>query len=102
MQSIITDNRDQIIELCKTHHVRRLSAFGSAVRDDFDPERSDVDLLIEFEALPFPSSLENKRDLDEKLVRLLMRLVDLIPEGSIDNPFLLREINADRKLLYAA
>jgi len=26
--------------------------FGSAVRDDFDPARSDVDLLVEFEALP--------------------------------------------------
>jgi predicted nucleotidyltransferase len=27
--------------------VRRLSFFGSVVRDDFDPERSDVDVLVE-------------------------------------------------------
>ncbi len=48
MQPIITENREKIAELCQTHHVRRLSVFGSAVRDDFDPERSDVDLLVEF------------------------------------------------------
>jgi predicted nucleotidyltransferase len=49
MQSIITENREKIGELCRTHHVRLLSVFGSAVREDFDPERSDADLLVEFE-----------------------------------------------------
>ena len=102
MQAIITENREKIIELCRTHHVRRLSAFGSAVREDFDPERSDVDLLVEFDALPYPDSLQNRLELEEMLVRLLARPVDLIRDGSIENPYLLREINADRKLLYAA
>lgn len=101
MQPIITENRDSIIKLCETHHVRRLSAFGSAVREDFTP-MSDVDLLVEFDELPFPKSLENRMDLEESLVRLFARPVDLIKEGTIANPYLLREINADRKLLYAA
>lgn len=34
---------------CKAHHVRRLSIFGSVLRDDFTPT-SDVDVLVEFEA----------------------------------------------------
>ena len=34
--------------LCRSHHVRRLSAFGSVLRSDFSPE-SDVDLLVEFQ-----------------------------------------------------
>ncbi len=33
---------------CHRHHIRRLSFFGSAVRDDFGPQ-SDVDVLVEFE-----------------------------------------------------
>ena len=33
---------------CRRHYVRRLSLFGSALRDDFGPE-SDLDILVEFE-----------------------------------------------------
>jgi uncharacterized protein len=33
---------------CQLHHIRRLSFFGSVVRDDFGPQ-SDVDVLVEFE-----------------------------------------------------
>jgi predicted nucleotidyltransferase len=34
---------------CKRHGVKRLSFFGSVLRDDFDPEKSDVDVLVEFD-----------------------------------------------------
>ncbi len=37
MQPFITASQSEIIDLRRTHHVRRLSVFGSAVRDDFDP-----------------------------------------------------------------
>jgi predicted nucleotidyltransferase/antitoxin component HigA of HigAB toxin-antitoxin module len=40
--------REQIGELCRRHHVRRLALFGSVLRDDFGPD-SDVDVLVEFE-----------------------------------------------------
>ena len=33
---------------CHRHHIRKLSLFGSALRDDFGPE-SDLDSLVEFE-----------------------------------------------------
>jgi len=33
---------------CQRHHIRRLSLFGSVLREDFGPE-SDVDILVEFE-----------------------------------------------------
>ncbi len=38
----------QIAEFCRRNHIRKLSLFGSAVRDDFRPD-SDVDVLVEFE-----------------------------------------------------
>lgn len=36
-------------DLCRRHHIRKLSAFGSVVRSDFRAD-SDIDLLVEFEA----------------------------------------------------
>lgn len=39
--------KDQIADFCRRHHIRRLSLFGSVIRDDFGPD-SDVDVLVEF------------------------------------------------------
>ncbi|PSB18610.1 nucleotidyltransferase [Phormidesmis priestleyi ULC007] len=38
----------KIAEFCQRHQIRRLSLFGSVLRDDFSPD-SDVDVLVEFE-----------------------------------------------------
>jgi len=40
--------QEQIAEFCRKHHIRKLSLFGSVLRDDFRPD-SDIDVLIEFE-----------------------------------------------------
>jgi len=40
-------NRDELARLCQRHGISKLSFFGSVLRDDFDPQRSDVDVLIE-------------------------------------------------------
>jgi len=40
-------NRQAIVDFCRTRGIRKLSLFGSVVRDDFDPVRSDVDVLVE-------------------------------------------------------
>ena len=42
-------DRDKIAEFCRARGIRKLSLFGSVLRDDFDPVRSDVDVLAEFE-----------------------------------------------------
>jgi len=39
--------KDQIAAFCKRHHIRKLSFFGSVLRDDFDSD-SDLDVLVEF------------------------------------------------------
>ena len=38
----------KIAEFCQRNRIRKLSLFGSVLRDDFGPE-SDVDVLVEFE-----------------------------------------------------
>lgn len=41
-------SQQAIAVFCRRNHIRRLSLFGSVLRDDFGPE-SDVDFLVEFE-----------------------------------------------------
>jgi predicted nucleotidyltransferase len=43
-------DREKIAEFCRMRGIRKLSLFGSVLRDDFDPARSDVDVLAEFRA----------------------------------------------------
>ncbi len=50
MTDAIEKNRDQIAALCQRFGVRRLEMFGSAASGSFDPERSDVDFLLDFGA----------------------------------------------------
>jgi len=41
-------SKELIAEFCRRHHIRRLSFFGSILREDFRTD-SDVDVLVEFE-----------------------------------------------------
>ena len=42
-------DREKVADFCRARGIRRLSLFGSVLRDDFDPAHSDVDVLAEFE-----------------------------------------------------
>ena len=44
----ISVDQEAVAQFCRSHHIRKLSLFGSVLRDDFGPE-SDVDLLVEFD-----------------------------------------------------
>jgi predicted nucleotidyltransferase len=101
MQPFIAEKREEIAELCRKHHVRRLSVFGSAVREDFDPERSDVDVLVAFTSLEFPGYTANLTSLRSGLESLWGREVDLIREGVIRNQYRLKSIEADKVEIYA-
>ncbi|UCG44498.1 MAG: nucleotidyltransferase domain-containing protein, partial [candidate division WOR-3 bacterium] len=48
MSARVEVDQERIAEFCRRHHIRRLSLFGSVLRDDFGPE-SDIDALVEFE-----------------------------------------------------
>lgn len=102
MQAFLEEKREEIAELCRTHHVLRLAVFGSAAREDFAPETSDVDILVKFAPLAEGRYSENFYDLEEQFSRLLGRDVDLIADGLIRNPFIQRAIERDQVQLYAA
>jgi predicted nucleotidyltransferase len=44
----ISFDRKRVAAFCRAHGIRRLCLFGSILREDFDPARSDVDVLAEF------------------------------------------------------
>ncbi|MBI4460026.1 MAG: nucleotidyltransferase domain-containing protein [Acidobacteria bacterium] len=44
----IRPEMERLAEICRRHHIRRLLAVGSVLREDFRPD-SDIDLLIEFD-----------------------------------------------------
>jgi len=48
MSSQIPVDHEKLAEFCRRHHVRKLSLFGSVLREDFRPD-SDVDVLVVFE-----------------------------------------------------
>ena len=101
MPPLINDNLEEIGKLCRLYGVRKLEVFGSILRSDFDPQRSDVDVLVEFEPR-VASSFANFLDLKEALERLLGRPVDLVELHAVRNRRLRHYIEQSRSPVYAA
>ena len=72
-------NHEQIASFCRKHHIRRLSFFGSVLRDDFGPE-SDVDVLVDFEG---PATSKRYFGVQFYLEDLLGCPVDLVTEKAL-------------------
>lgn len=100
--ALIDDHRDQISELCRSFGVRRLDVFGSAVREDFDPARSDVDFLVDFAHDEARNRFRDYFAFRDALARVLGRPVDLVMARALTNRYLEAAIDAERQLVYAA
>lgn len=102
MATVIDEKNADLIELAKRFGVQELYAFGSATRGDFEPGRSDVDFLVRFK----PCELHQRRrryfDLMFALEDLFGTRTDLIEIQAIKNPYFRREVEATRRLIYAA
>lgn len=102
MVALIDDNADALRQLCQAHHVVRLDVVGSATTDQFDPDRSDIDLLVEFGSMDGTSRFHNYFAFKRKVEALLDRPVDLIEPAGLTNPFVRKSIEMSRVNLYAA
>jgi predicted nucleotidyltransferase len=102
MHPLIEEKREQVDELCRKFKVRRLELFGSAAGGTFDPQRSDLDFLVEFLDLN-PAEYANAfLGLIEALEQLFRRPVDLVVPRSIENKYFRQSIDRNRTLVYAA
>lgn len=78
-------DRERLALFCRGHGVRKLSLFGSVLHGDFDPTRSDVDLLMEF--LPDRSPGWEFFRWSEELGKILKQKVDLHTPNSLSKYF---------------
>ena len=101
MVELIETQRERVAELCRRVGARRLDAFGSAVRDDFDPQTSDLDFLVEFDDLPPALYAAAYFELKEGLEAIFRRPVDLVTEPSLANPYFRARVTAERRSVYA-
>ena len=91
-------NRSQITDFCRKWKIKRMSLFGSVIRDDFRPD-SDVDVLIDF-ASDINWSSYDYFTLLEEIKELFQRRVDIAHEGTIRNPIKNRCIHEHMETIY--
>ena len=102
MVGVLQSRRGAIVDACARHRVARLEVFGSALRDDFKSDESDVDLLVEFEPMEPYARVEAYFGLLDELRHLLNRKVDLVMVGAVKNAYIAREIERTKQVFYAA
>ena len=80
---------------CAENGIRKLSLFGSVLRDDFEPD-SDIDVLVEFSDR---KSLMDIVGIEQELSDALEIKVDLLTEKSI-SPYLIDRIKREMVVIY--
>lgn len=90
---------DALRSFAERHGIRRLAAFGSVLRADFDDE-SDVDLLVEFEPGRTPGLL-GMAAMEIELGEMLDREVDLRTVNDLSRYFR-DDVASSARELYAA
>lgn len=102
MNAVIAAHQSDLTKLCQEFYVQRLELFGSALRDTFDPEVSDLDFLVEFEPLPADAYANAFFGFKEAVEKLFGRSVDLVVASAIRNPYFRQSVERGKALLYAA
>ena len=91
--------RPSIIALCEKHKVKWLFALGSVLTSRFT-EKSDIDLVVDFDKAKIEDYFSNYFDLKYALEKLLNRDINLLEEQAIRNPVLRRNIDRTKSLIY--
>ena len=95
---IVTIDRSKIASFCQRNHIKELSLFGSAIRDDFGLD-SDVDVLVEFEP-DAEIDLIQFSGMRLELIELFGREVDLVTKSSL-KPLIKDEVLSSCEVVYA-
>lgn len=99
MNPEISIPKPALAAFCRENGIRRLSVFGSALREDFGPE-SDIDLLVEFESEAQIGFMKLTR-MQRELATIINRKVDLVPEEGL-KPRIRTEALSGAEVIYAA
>jgi predicted nucleotidyltransferase len=94
---------DKIADFCQKWKITEFALFGSVLRDDFQQDRSDVDVLVSFDQ-DAHWTLFDLVDVEDSLSILFARKVDLIEKQSIEkslNYLRKKEILQSYRVIYA-
>ena len=92
-------DRASLNSICSEHMVDKLYLFGSAASESSHTE-SDIDLLVKFKPFDLSDYFKNYLDFKNSLQAFFKRDVDLIEEQSLSNPYLIRPIDQNKRLIY--
>ena len=94
MDQALADHLPEVAAICRRHRAARLDVFGSAARQAHGA--ADLDLLVEFEALPADAYADACFGLLADLEALLQRSVDPVMASAVRNPFVRATIERSR------
>jgi predicted nucleotidyltransferase len=90
-------DHEKIAAFCRARGIHRLCLFGSVLRDDFDPDSSDVDVLAEFNPGALKGVGFRYMRYGEDLSRILGRKVDFC---SRLNPYIENRVKQEAIPIY--
>jgi uncharacterized protein len=99
---VIDSRRSDIDALCRRFGVLQLDVFGSASTEAFDPDRSDIDFVVDFADPDSADMFERYFGLKESFEALFGRTVDLVIARAMRNPYFIESVNRSRRPVYAA
>jgi uncharacterized protein len=104
IQAKIPIDYEEIADFCQRWKIIELALFGSVLRDDFQPENSDIDVLVSF-AQDTHWTLFDLVDIEEDLQTIFQRKVDLVSRRGIErsqNHLRRQAILNSAQVIYAA
>lgn len=93
---------EEVAAFCQCWGVVKLELFGSVLRDDFDPERSDVDVMVTFAPGRLPG-WEFFADFPDELSAVFGRKVDVQTRRGVEemsNSIRRRHILENSEVIY--
>jgi predicted nucleotidyltransferase len=91
--------KGEIKELCKQNRVRSLFVFGSVLTDKFN-DKSDIDLLVDIDSNDPLVYADYYFNLKFALQELFKRPIDLLESRAMKNPYIIRNIDRSKFLIY--
>lgn len=98
--NLIKHKYPDFVDLCRSHKVDKMYAFGSSITDRFNTSSSDIDLIASVDIADAGDRGEALLSLWDQLETFFKRKVDLLTEESVRNPYLKSSIDQTKKLIY--
>lgn len=95
----LSNHIDQIRKICASNNIKTLFAFGSITTEEFRRD-SDIDLVVEIDENDPVSYSDDYFNLKFGLEKILNRQIDLLEMKVIKNPYLKKQIDKNKVLVY--